>query len=140
MKARTTLALLFVGLALVVAGRKSSGTSGSGTTYTKGFGSSGIQARVTYNHFAVHETARDVLEKEFLYTITLERVDGRNGVIQATTAREKNVKVESQREGDNLTLVKISVAGDEGAPVDILNRLEMQLKESGGEAGQDRNK
>ena len=90
------------------------------------------RARATFDHFTVHETAREVLENEFLYTITLEKVDGRNGVIQARTAKDHKVKVESQREGANLTLVLVYVGpmGDEAAQVDIFNRLEMKLKET----------
>ena len=122
--------------ALLIAGTITGckGTAGSGTAYTITFPSRELAARITTDHFTVHETARTVLEDDFLYTITLERVDGRVGVIQAKTAKDNFVKVESQREADDLTRIIIYVGpfGDEAAEVDVFNKIEMRIEDGEG--------
>ncbi|MGI9013511.1 MAG: DUF3568 family protein [Phycisphaerales bacterium] len=77
----------------------------------------------------VHETALRVLRDDFGYIVKNERRDALEGIIEATTAKEDGVRVETYRETDELTRIEVWVGplGNETFAKQILSKIETSL-------------
>ncbi|TVQ61201.1 MAG: DUF3568 family protein [Phycisphaerales bacterium] len=79
----------------------------------------------------VHKTALEVVRDDFAYSIRREAVDAREGVIEARTARDESVRVDTYIAGGSVTRieVKVGMLGDVQAARDILSAIEARLKQ-----------
>jgi hypothetical protein len=109
------------------------GTTRSGTKYTQTFPTRSLQVRLPYELLAVHEAAVDVLKNDFGFAVNREAHDALEGVIKASTARNDKVTVDTFKEGDRVTNVKVWVGpyGDKIKAEAILNKIEAKLSEGG---------
>ena len=110
-----------------------SGQTTEGTNYTVNAGRE-VTAFLPFTHEQVHQAAIDVLQYEFKYDLTEQKLDGRDGVVRAITATDRRVKVESSRDSDSVTEVTVFVGGpfgDTRAAADIIAELEKRLRDEG---------
>jgi hypothetical protein len=129
MTRRISLATALVPVtALAVLPAGCSGTTNDGAVYTVKIDRE-MRSHVKADLFTTHTTAIDLLADEFHYTITLEARDAREGVVEARTAKNRTVRVESYKVADETTVVDIWVGplGDAAAELDILNALQRRL-------------
>ena len=112
--------------AIALAGCK--GATKTGTPYTV-LPSRAIQAYLTGNLVTVHQTAVKVLRDDYLFTITRESHDALEGIIEAKTARNDTVRVETFKHSDTSTKTRVFVGmiGDEKLAADILSKIEESL-------------
>ena len=77
----------------------------------------------------VHQTALEVLRDDFGYTVKSERRDALEGIVEASTAKEDGVRVETYRETDELTKIEVWVGplGNEKFAKQILSKIETSL-------------
>jgi hypothetical protein len=98
-----------VGLCILVA-CMSSGCQGStktGTKYTQ-LPDRSLQANLSGSMETVHSRAVAVLKDDFHYVIVKDKHDAQEGIIEARTARDNTVTVETFRQGDNVTKVRVN--------------------------------
>jgi hypothetical protein len=105
------------------------GTTKSGTAYTQ-LPNRELEVLLNEDLATVHKTAVDVLKDDFGYTIKKEAKDALEGVIEAATAQNDKVTVQTFKDGDNVTKVQVWVGplGDRPKSELILSKLEEQLK------------
>ncbi len=91
-----------------------------------------LEALVAADLRRSHETALSVVREDYGYVVGRHVADAREGIIEAVTARGNAVKVETFRDGDYITRVRIFVGplGDEAAMREMLNQIESRLRES----------
>jgi hypothetical protein len=70
-----------------------------------------------------------MLEEDYLYEITYEALDAREGIVEARTAKNRFVRIETYRAGTDRTKVQIYVSpfGDDRAERDIYEQLLTRL-------------
>ena len=124
-KTRTVASIVIAGLLTVPLG--CSGTSQAGTPYTLKIDRE-LRAFIPLDLNTTHTTARSMLEDEFLFEITNDALDAREGIIEATTAKDRAVRLETYAMGDQ-TAVEVFVGpfGDYRAAEDIFSSLERRL-------------
>ncbi|MGD9691457.1 MAG: DUF3568 family protein [Phycisphaerales bacterium] len=90
-----------------------------------------LEALLSADLRRAHETALSVVREDYGYVVSRHVADAREGIIEAVTARGNAVKVETFRDGDYITRVRIFVGplGDEAAMREMLNQIETRLKE-----------
>lgn len=78
----------------------------------------------------VHKIALEVVRDDFAYSVRREAVDAREGVIEARTARDEAVRVDTFVSGASVTRieVKVGVLGDVAAAREILSAIEARIK------------
>jgi hypothetical protein len=76
-----------------------------------------------------HVTSMNMLEEDYLYEITYEALDAREGIVEARTAKDRFVRIETYRAGIDRTKVQIYVSpmGDYRAERDIFEQLQARL-------------
>lgn len=76
----------------------------------------------------VHDAALYVVRERLRYRVLREAVDAREGVIEARTARDAAVRVETYRESAAVTRIEVFVGpfGDEPAMKEILSEIEAE--------------
>lgn len=124
---RTILILLALPLAILAACQ---GETRSGGLYTLKPDRE-IEAYVAGSVQTVHAAALRVVRDRMLYRVVKEASDAREGYIEARTAREEVVRVETFRDNDRVSRVQIYVGplGDEPAMKAILDELRHSLTE-----------
>lgn len=98
----TVIALALAAIALAGC----TGSTKSGTKYTQ-LPNRKLEAVFTGSLSTVHDRAAAVLKDDFHYTITKDKKDALEGVIQAKTAKDETVTVETYKEGDKTTKVVV---------------------------------
>lgn len=123
---RATIVLSFV--VVLIAGGCHQGTTQQGTLYHVSL-TRELTAYLSADLQAVHTTALAVVE-ESGYAVENSAIDVREGVINARTARDHAVRVETYKQGDHVTKIEVYVAGQssEAASRDILDKIEARLK------------
>ena len=118
--------LLTVAAAAILTGCK--GATKSGTPYTV-LANGSIQAYLNGNLATVHETAVKVLREDFLYTVTRDSHDALEGIIEAKTARNATVRVETFKNSDDSTKTRVfaGMVGETTLANDILSKIEASL-------------
>ncbi len=109
------------------------GMTSGGTVYTMTV-TREVQAYLPTDSFTAHYAAMEVLERDYLYSVTSDAVDARQGRIEARTATNTSVRVETARAGEGLTRIDIFVAplGNETAAADILGSIERRIRRAPG--------
>jgi hypothetical protein len=104
------------------------GTTKAGTAYTV-LPDRAIQAYLSGNLATVHQAAVKVLRDDFLYTITRDSHDALEGIVEAKTARNATVRVETFKHGEDVTKTRVSLGmvGDHDLANDILSKIEASL-------------
>ena len=107
-----------------------SGMTTSGTSYKVQMNRE-LQAYVGVGHKDVHAAALHVVD-DFGLTVEDEALDAFQGVINARTAAQDKVTIQSYRKGENATAVRIKFgsSGNEGRSRQILEAIETNLKKS----------
>jgi len=95
-------ALSLVGIALPAC----TGNTKAGTKYTQ-LPNRALQAVFSGDLETVHNRAAAVLKDDFHYTITKDKKDALEGIIEAKTAKDELVKVETYKQGDKTTKVVV---------------------------------
>ncbi|MBL0928048.1 MAG: DUF3568 family protein [Phycisphaerales bacterium] len=105
------------------------GKTDSGQSYTMTIDRR-LEAMMPGDLKTVHAAAEQVLKQDMGYTVTTSNIDALSAVIEGRTARDNRVKVESFKDGDRVTKVRVGVdpAGDELAMRSILDNLARRLK------------
>ena len=131
MAIRERMSILIVGLVapcLLVAAAGCTGATSAGTPYTLKIDRE-LRSHVMADLYTTHSAALEILADEFLFTITHEARDAREGVIVARTAKNRGVRVETYKVSDDSTVVDVFVGplGDLAAEVDIFHRIEAKV-------------
>jgi hypothetical protein len=104
------------------------GATKAGTQY-KMLASRELEARFEGDLATVHDTAVGVLRDDYAFTITKDAKDALEGVIEATTARNDRVTVQTYKESSGITAVQVWAGpfGDRSRAEDILNTIEAKI-------------
>ncbi len=88
-----------------------------------------IEAYLPGDVRSVHEEAVYVVREHFGYRLVREAVDLREGYIEARTAQDNVVRVETYTAGERISRVEIFVGplGDEPAMKDLLAELDLRV-------------
>ena len=124
---RTTLiGIMLLATIAVISGCK--GATKSGTPYTV-LANGSIQAYLNGDLATVHQTAVKVLRDDFLYTVTRDSHDALEGIIEAKTARNVTVRVETFKHSDESTKTRVfaGMVGETALANDILSNIEESL-------------
>ena len=117
--------ILSLVLAVVLVGC-SQGTTGQGTLYSVS-ASRQVEAYLPQDLETVHKAAAAAV-KTLGYTIDNEAIDVREGIIEGHTARDRTMRIETFKQGDEITRIKIYVGGDELAAREVLHKIETAVK------------
>lgn len=121
-----SLAVALTLVAAALAGCK--GSTKSGTTY-KQLPTRELQAYLNGDVETVHQKAVAVLRDDYGYQITKEAKDATQGKVEAKTARDDTVRVETFKDGEKVTKIQVWVGpiGDETKASQILSKIESSL-------------
>ncbi len=117
--------ILSLVLAVVLVGC-SQGTTAQGTLYSVS-ASRRVEAYLPQDLETVHKAAAAAV-KDLGYTTDNEAIDVREGIIEGHTARDRTMRIETFKEGDEITRIKIYVGGDELASREVLHKIESAVK------------
>ncbi len=115
----TTILSVAVIVALVAC---SQGTTSQGTLYSVN-PSRQVEAFLPSDLNTIHVAAVQAV-REMGYTIDHEAIDVREGIIEGATARNRRVRIQTFRQGDDITRIRILVGGDELASREVLDKIE----------------
>ena len=104
------------------------GATKSGTPYSV-LANGSIQAYLNGDLATVHQAAVKVLRDDFLYTVTRDSHDALEGIIEAKTARDATVRVETFKHSDDSTKTRVfaGMVGETALANDILSKIEASL-------------
>lgn len=127
-----TLAALSMAAASFVALPGCSGSTRTGAPYTLKADRE-IEAYLPGDVRTVHEEALWVVREHFGFRLVREAVDLREGYIEARTAQDNVVRIETYRSGDRITRIEVFVGplGDEPAMKDILGEIDLRVNRRG---------
>ncbi len=120
----TAIAMLLFALMPAVSGC-AEGTTKQGTLYSMNV-SRALEAYLAADLDTVHKAAVKSVN-DAGYTLDEDAIDVREGVVKARTARDRPVRVETYKEGDNVTKIEVYVGGDENAARELLDNIEDQV-------------
>lgn len=125
---RGSLLLMLCVIGLVV-GAGCSGKTTAGRSYTFTVDRK-VQVYMASPLEKTHSTAERVLYEDLGYRIASSRVDALEGLIEAKTARDDTVRVETFKDGENMTRVRVFTGpmGDRSRSVTIVERIERGLR------------
>ena len=124
MTKRTAITLL---LALVAVGPGcGKGTTQQGTLYNISI-SQELHCYLSDDLESVHKAVLASV-KQAGYTIDEDAIDTREARVKAHTALDRPVRVESYKQGKNVTKVEVYVSGDKVAAIELLNSIEDRVK------------
>jgi hypothetical protein len=121
---------LFAGMTLALALMAGcEGTTKSGTKYTV-LPSRELQASYSADLATVHDKSVALLKDKYQFNVTREARDAMEGVVEATTARNDKVTVQTYAEG-NMTTVQVWFGdgpfGSQSKAQDVLESIEQSL-------------
>lgn len=118
--------LCLIGL---VAGPGCAGKTSAGRSYTFTMDRK-VQVYMASSLENTHTTAERVLREDLGYRIESSRVDALEGLIEAKTARDDTVRVETFKDGESTTRVRVFTGpmGDRSRSVTIVERIERGLR------------
>jgi hypothetical protein len=112
------------------------GTTTAGSAYTMKI-SRELQTELPTDHLTAHALAIEALEQDLMFTVDSEAVDGREGIIYATTAREREVRVETFRVTSSVTRLEVYVTpmGNRAAASDVIDAITRRISRTGASTG-----
>lgn len=118
--------LCLIGL-VIVSGCSGKTSTGRSYTFTV---DRNVQVYMAASLEKTHATAERVLREDLGYRIESSRVDALEGLIEAKTARDNTVRVETFKDGENTTRVRVfsGPMGDRSRSVTITERIERGLR------------
>ncbi len=127
---RDWLAAILMGVMTLNGAPGCSNTTRTGKPYTLTVDRR-LEALVSADLRTAHDTALSVVREDYGYVVSRHVSDAREGVIEAVTARGHQVKVETFRDGQYITRLRLFVGplGDEPAMREMLNQIEARLRE-----------
>ncbi len=119
-----TLMVLLIVCAGIQAGCQ--GTTAQGTLYS--IQPRGLSTFLAADLETVHEAAVEVVRNDFRYEIEEEALDAREGIIRASTARDRMVRVETFMHSQRVTRIVVYAGGSEPLARDLLDKIETRVK------------
>ena len=125
---RGTIVTVFATVvAIATVGCNQTGVTSQGTLYNVNVGGQ-LTSFFSDDLATVHRTALAVVTNDFHYEVISEGVDAHEGIIEAKTAKGRDVRVETYKQSDTVTKIEVFVGGDSGAiSQDLLSKIESQL-------------
>lgn len=129
---RTTIAGALVSIGIVAAGLAGcAGTTRTGVAYTLKPDRE-LETFIAADLGTAHDAAVRTLRNKFRYRVTKQAADGREGIIEAFTAKGDTVRVETYYASPRVTKVEVFVGplGDEPIMKDILDAIAIEAEKA----------